>query len=132
MALLDVSEVIRCPLFTSPVTLIHMAESFDENGNPVWEDDSTSDVEAVVTSDMKAIERVPEALRRAGMILVRFMATDAPEGFHGGGYDVVLWQGRRFVVKDCADYTQFGEGFYRMVCWPEEASDGSYRDSFFC
>ena len=128
MALLDVSEVIRCPFFTSTVTLVHTSESFDANGNPIWADDDQSTCEAVVTSDMKSIERVPEALRRAGMILVRFMCSDAPEGFEGGGYDAVLWRGKRFLVKDCADYSQFGQGFYRLICWPEDSDDGSYRD----
>lgn len=126
MALLDVSEVIRDPLFTSPVTLIHRIESYDENGNPVWTDADQAEVMAVVTSDMKSLERLPDALRREGTILVRFMIDDAPEGFSGGGYDAVIWRGRRFVVKDTADYSQFGKGFLRLTCWPEEISNGSY------
>ena len=126
MALLDVSEVIRDPLFTSPVTLIHRIESYDENGNPVWTDADQAEVMAVVTSDMKSLERLPDALRREGTILVRFMIDDAPEGFSGGGYDAVIWRGKRFVVKDTADYSQFGDGFLRMTCWPEEINDGGY------
>ncbi|HIU85198.1 MAG TPA: hypothetical protein IAC66_07535 [Candidatus Aphodousia gallistercoris] len=126
MAELDVSEVITDPLFTSPVTLIHRVESFDGNGNPVWDDSANATVQAVVTSDLKSLERLPDALRREGTILVRFMKEDAPDGFQGGGYDAVLWRGKRFVVKDTADYSQFGRGFLRMTCWPEEVSDGSY------
>lgn len=126
MALLDVSEVIRCPLFTSQITLVHSTESYDENGNPVWSDGDQKTIDAVVTSDMKTIERVPDALRRTGMILVRFMIDDAPEGFQGAGYDAVVWNGKRFVIKDCADYSQFGQGFYRLTCWPEDADDGRY------
>lgn len=126
MALLDVSEVIRDPLFTTTVTLIKTTESVDEDGNAVWTDSAHADVQAVVTSDTKTIERLPDALQRAGTILVRFMIDDAPEGFQGSGYDAVLWRGRRFVVKDATDYSHFGQGFIRMVCWPEEASDGSY------
>lgn len=126
MALLDVSEVIRDPLFTTTVTLIKTTESVDEDGNAVWTDSSQADVQAVVTSDTKTIERLPDALQRAGTILVRFMIDDAPEGFQGAGYDAVVWRGRRFVVKDTTDYSHFGQGFIRMVCWPEEASDGNY------
>lgn len=126
MALLDVSEVIRDPLFTSPVTLIHREESYDENGNPVWTDADQAEVMAVVTSDMKSLERLPDALRREGTILVRFMIDDAPEGFQATGYDCLQWRGKRFVVKDTADYSQFGEGFLRMTCWPEEINDGRY------
>ena len=126
MALLDVSEVIEEPLFTSLVTLVAMAESFDAVGNPVWLESSSTTVMAVVTSDMKVIERLPEALRRVGAIVVRFMIPDSPSGFYGQGYSRVIWRGKKFTVKDCADYTQFGRGFLRLICHPEEVSDGSY------
>lgn len=126
MALLDVSEVITDPLFTSSVTLIARSLSYDENGNPVWNDEETEEVQAVVTSDMKAIERLSDALRREGTILVRILATALPLGFSGGGYDALVWRGKRFVIKDTADYTQFGQGFLRMVCHPEEVTDGGY------
>ena len=60
-----------------------------------------------------------------GSPLVRFMVDDAP-GFQGSGYDFVVWRGKRFVVKDATDYAHFGQGFIRMVCWPEEVSNGGY------
>lgn len=129
MALLDVSEVITDPLFTSPVILSGRREAFDVNGNPIWEDLESAEIQAVVTSDMKTIERLPDALKRAGTIIVRFMIADAPEGFSGGGYDCVKWRGKRFTIKDCADYTQFGQGFYRLICAPEEAYGGAYTNS---
>lgn len=126
MALLDVSEVIGDPLFTTPVTLVKVVESYDERGNPVWTDAASAEVDAVVTADTKTIERLPDALRRAGTILVRVLLEGLPDGFAGGGYDAVIWRGKRFVVKDTADYSQFGAGFLRMVCWPAEVSDGIY------
>lgn len=125
MALLDVSEVISDPLFTSCVTLIRTQETIDEYGEPIWTDVEKLDVQAVVTSDQKTIDRLPEALKRSGTILVRFLKTAAPN-YQGKGFDAVLWRGRRFVVKDAADYSHFGSGFIRMVCWPEEVSDGGY------
>ena len=125
MALLDVSEVIRDPLFTTQIQLVRRVEDVDDDGNAIWRDDDALSVEAVVTSDTKTIERLPDALQRAGTILVRFMVDDAPS-FQGSGYDFVVWRGKRFVVKDATDYAHFGQGFIRMVCWPEEVSDGSY------
>ena len=126
MALLDVSEVLNDPLFTSPVTLIARSLSYDENGSPYWEDDESEQVQAVVTSDLKAIERLSDSLRREGTILVRVLAKNLPINFNGGGYDALVWRGKRFVIKDTADYSQFGQGFLRMVCHPEEVTDGSY------
>lgn len=126
MALLDVSEVIADPLFTSPVTLIARSLSYDEDGEPVWSDEESEQVQAVVTSDMKAIERLSDALRREGTIIVRVLAKSLPFGFVGGGYDALVWRGKRFIIKDTADYSQFGQGFLRMVCHPEEVTDGGY------
>ena len=56
------------------------------------------------------------------------MISDAPADFQGGGYDAVIWRGKRFAIKDSADYAQFGQGFYRLICWPEDSDDGSYTD----
>ena len=125
MALLDVSEVLSGPLFTSCVTLVRCVEEIDDFGEPKWRDAERFDIRAVVTADQKTIDRLPEALKRAGTILVRFQIDDAP-GYQAKGYDAVIWRGRRFVVKDAADYSHFGAGFIRMVCWPEEVSDGGY------
>ncbi len=128
MALLDVSEVITDPLFTSPVQLVGTVQTADENGNPVWQEADSAEIMAVVTADMKTLERLPDALRREGSIIVRFMISDAPADFQGGGYDAVIWRGKRFAIKDSADYAQFGRGFYRLICWPEDSDDGSYTD----
>ncbi len=125
MALLDVSEVISDPLFTTTVTLVRTEEFVNDLGEATWRDAETREISAVVTADTKTIERLPDALRRAGTILVRFLVKDF-EDFCARGYDAVVWRGRRFVVKDAADYSHFGEGFVRMVCWPEEVSNGGY------
>lgn len=120
MALLDVSEVITDPLFASPVTFIRRSEGADEYGNPQWVEDERIESRAVVTADAKALSRLPDEMRQEGTILVRALIKDVPEGF-GTGYDCVLWRGRTFVVKDCGDYSQFGNGFLRLVCQPEDS-----------
>ena len=126
MATLYVARVIQSPLFTSPCKLIHFVEGLDQFGNPTWTEGESTEVMAVITADTKTISRLPEALRREGTILVRFMIADMPADFGGSGNDGVEWRGKRFVVKDCADYSQFGKGFLRLTCWPAEVSDGSY------
>ena len=126
MATLDVSEVIRDPLFTSEVTLIARTMTYDDDGNPVYTDADETTFQAVVTQDSKSLHRYPEAMLREGSIVVRFMVADAPEGFEGKGYDAVEWRGKRFIVKDATDYTQFGQGFIRLLCVPEEVTNGDY------
>ena len=126
MALLDVSEVISDPLFTSDVTLIPRVLTYDEDGNPVYADSSdTYEFKAVVTQDSKTLARYPDSLVREGSIVVRYLVNDAPE-MVGKGYDRVEWRGKSFVIRDASDYTQFGRGFIRLLCVPEDADDGSY------
>ena len=125
MALLDVSDVISDPLFTSPVRLITREESEDENGQPVWTDDVSYCINAVVTSDMKTLERLPEEIRRVGSIVVRFLVDDAP-CFKARAHDCVECRGLRFAINDSADYSRFGRGFIRLICSPEESTDGGY------
>ena len=126
MALLDVDEVLRDPLFTTKVRLSHYEQGFDSDGNPSWKRTSFTDCPAVVTSDEKQFSRLPESLRRDGTILVRVTVRDIPEGFSGSAFDRVVFRGRKFVVNSSGDYSQFGTGFIRMVCSPEETTDGSY------
>lgn len=125
MALLDVCEVLDDPLFTSEVTLTKRIEGYDDNGNPTWSDGDSKAAKAVVTADQKGIERLPEDLQKAGTILVRVNAASVPDGY-GTANDYVTWRGKNFVIKDCADYSQFGRGFLRFVCWPEEVTDVEY------
>ena len=118
MALLDVSEVLEDPLFTSTVILVTAAEGFDSLGNPVWLNTSEKAIQAVVTSDLKEMLRIPEELRIAGSILVRFPADLVPEGWSGTGFDEIIWNGQKYTVKDTGDYAQFGRGFLRCLSHP--------------
>ena len=128
MAILDVSEVISDPLFTSLITLIRRTESFDDNGNPVFTDSARVAVKAVVTADGKPQVRGADEYHRSGAINVRILLADIPKDF-GTGYDAVKYRGRYFVITETVDYSQFGRGFIRLTCIPEEISDGSYRFS---
>ena len=120
MANLDVSEVLEDALFTSAITLIPMSQDFDEYGNPVWKDGESKTIQAVVTSDLKSMLRLPEELRVEGSILVRFPSDLIPPGWTGENFDCIIWNGKRYTVKDTADYSQFGRGFYRCLCHPFE------------
>ena len=120
MANLDVSEVLEDPLFTSAVTLVTVAEDFDSLGNPIWVSGTEKTIQAVVTSDLKEMLRIPEELRIEGSILVRFPSDLVPEGWTGTGFDAIIWNGHKYTVKDTGDYSQFGRGFLRCFCHPLE------------
>jgi hypothetical protein len=120
MANLDVSEVLEDELFTSAVTLVPMVQGYDEYGNPKWENGESKTIQAVVTSDLKSMLRFPEEMRVEGSILVRFPSDLVPSGWTGENFDSIIWNGKKYTVKDTADYSQFGRGFYRCLCHPFE------------
>ena len=124
MATLSVLEVLVDPNFTSPVTLLGSQETYDENGNPVWVDLKSVAIQAVVTRDTGSIPRLPEALRKQSTILVRFPVSYAPEGFRGGGFDKVVYKNRTYLIQESSDWGQFTNGFYCLVCVPEEVTNG--------
>lgn len=130
MANLDLSDVIRDPLFTSEITVQSMGQSWDAMGNPIYAVSDEMILQAVVTGDSKPIERLPDGHRRAGGITVRFCLADVPPDFSGKSYDRVIWRGSFFVVQQVRDCSQFGRGFMTLVCAPEEPGDGSSGPGF--
>lgn len=111
MATLDVERVIRSPLFTSPCKLIHFVEGLDKFGNPPGPKAKAFEVMAVITADTKTISRLPEALRREGTILVRFMIADMPKVSGGSGNDEVEWRASALSSKTARITRSLGRAF---------------------
>lgn len=127
MALLDLSEVFD-PLFMSPVEIQHISGSAGADGELVEDEGERIKIMAVVSSDRKMINRLPEELRRDGTISVRVKKSDIPEGFQGNGYDRIYWRGKRFTINSTSDASQWGAGMLTMVCLPEEINGGDYGE----
>lgn len=113
------------PYFTSKVDLVHYGTTYEgEFQEPTYKELSRASIWGIVTSDDRALERLPESIRSAGAVSVRYQTADAPEGFTGGAHDRVEWRGQVYSIADNGNGSHYGAGFVKLLCNPWEASDG--------
>jgi hypothetical protein len=122
MALIDVSDILRDPDFTNVVTLIRRAVTINEHGENVMAETACY-ITAVVQGDAQEIlEKLPDGARLSDAIMVYFRGTLTAE--RPGGYaDIIVWNGRRYQVKEIAeDFHNYGAGFTKALCLLEAVS----------
>lgn len=115
MPFLDVSDVLADPLFADTLTLYRTTETVGSNGRTSVTQ-ATSTFSAVVTSaNGKELERLPEADRVKGGIIVHTVTRLV----NGGGNlapDEILYLGDRYTVVSLNDYSRYGVGFVAALC----------------
>lgn len=115
MPFLDVSDVLADPMFADALVLYRTTEAIGSNGR-VTSTEVPSNISAVVTSaNGKELERLPEADRIKGGIIVHTQARLVA----GGGDlapDELLYLGDRYVVVGVNDYSRYGTGFVAALC----------------
>ena len=122
MALIDVSDLLRDPDFTNVVTLIRRAVAVNEHGENVMTE-TPCHITAVVQGDnTETLDKLPEGARLSDVITVYYRGTLTAE--RPGGYaDIIVWQGKRFQVKEVAeDFLNYGAGFTKALCVLEAVS----------
>ena len=122
MALIDVSDLLRDPDFTNVVTLIRRAVAVNEHGENVMTE-TPCYITAVVHGDnTETLDKLPEGARLSDVITVYYRGALTAE--RPGGYaDIIVWQGKRFQVKEVAeDFMNYGAGFTKALCVLEAVS----------
>ena len=122
MALIDVSELLTDPDFTNTVTLIRRASTVNTYGENVMTE-TQSTITAVVQGDnTETLDKLPEGARLSDVITVYYRGTLTAE--RPGGYaDIIVWQGKRFQVKEVAeDFLNYGAGVTKALCVLEAVS----------
>lgn len=109
MALLDMSDVINDPDLCEPMGLVRIrrVQAVDLKGlaTDAEVEDAFSGVVTAGKGD--TLQRTPDGTRAAGNMTVTTTFDLIPnEG--GQDADIVVWQGRRYVVQTIADYRNFG------------------------
>jgi len=116
MALLDVSEILTDPDFSSRIKVKRRKQTIDVNGRSV-ETSETFDIIAVVTSDspndLNRGDPDYEFSNNAISVVTRFQLIGQTEGYLP---DVVIFAGNNYVVADINSYPQFGQGCYQTTC----------------
>lgn len=122
MALIDVSDLLRDPDFTNIVTLIRRMVSINQYGeNEIIE--TPCYITAVVQGDnTETLEKLPEGARLSDAITVYYRGTLTAET-PGGYADIIVWQGRRYQVREVTeDFQNYGAGFTKAICVLEAVS----------
>jgi hypothetical protein len=120
MAMIDVSEILLDPDFGNTVSLITRAASVNEYGEGVLAETAINVRVVVEQEGSEMMARLPEGARLSDYITVYYRGKLSAE--RAGGYaDVVVWDGKRYQVKEVAEnYLNFGAGFTKAICQIED------------
>lgn len=113
---LDVSRVLRNPLFADSAAVIRTTVTVDALTGRTVKAPSETPISVVVTSDKgRNLQRNPEAALSTGSIIVHsnFRFT---EGGDGVDADIVRWNGNDWTVVTVDDYSRYGAGFTVATC----------------
>lgn len=120
MALIDVTELLSDPDFMDSVTIIRRSQTVNEYGEA--EITETSSVVSVVVQPASPddMQRLPDSARRRDAIAVWYKGTLSADAYP----DVIVWQSKRFQVRDSEAYGNWGAGYSKAVCTLIEAGNG--------
>ena len=120
MTLLDVTEILSDPDFSTTFTVIQTYETISASGRSVQSIVTTPDVVGVVIPEGGNLVRLPDGSRLAGSIDV-YTTWPLKEGTGGADAspaseetseaDIVVWRARKYVVRATQDYSEFGQGW---------------------
>ena len=116
MPRLDVSRVLRNPLFADSAVVIRTATSVDPATGRTVEAPAETPISVVVISDKgQNLRRTPDAAVSDGSIIVHstFRFT---EGGGGVDADILRWSGNDWTVVTTDDYSRYGAGFTVATC----------------
>lgn len=116
MPLLDVTDVLYDPMFATSITVLRTTEGIDSNGRGYKGPEVSTTVVAVVIPQSGAVlQRLAEGSNISESITV-YTEFRLSASVDGQSADEILWNGRRYVVKNVSDYSQYGRGFMSAVC----------------
>ena len=116
MPLLDVSEILDDPDFSTVITILRTVEDVNNFGEATYSVKTFSNVSAVVTGDGgQALALLEDGSRISDSIVVH-CKLPLQAGTPKLAADKVIWNGALFLVKNSRDWSQWGAGFYRAAC----------------
>lgn len=109
MAQLDVSEVLSDPDLIEPTGLVRVrrTQTISAQGLATNAEASTAFSGVVTAGKGDSLRRTDAGNNAQGNITVT-TTTDLRAELPGQDADIVVWQGRRYVVESIADYRNFG------------------------
>jgi hypothetical protein len=120
MAMLDLSAVLSSPMLTDTFTVNRRTQTVGNNGRASTTVQAFTGVVGVVyPSDDNELKRYPDLQVQGDTITVitRF-ALRGESQISGTNFqpDLVIWNGRSYLVRVVNDYGNFGGGFIFAIC----------------
>ncbi|WP_179995590.1 hypothetical protein [Acinetobacter sp. YH16053] len=116
MATLDVSRVLLDPKFASRGIVCHRTKvDVGANGRSQKTETTHTFSGVVTTNDGSKMDRRPDGTLIKGAINIhtRFALSSGDAGYQA---DEITWKGRRYIVSQVLDNTQYGRGFVKAIC----------------
>ncbi|MGH8709732.1 MAG: hypothetical protein ACREVA_00160 [Burkholderiales bacterium] len=123
---IDMSALMRDPLFVEPITMRRRTVAINAFGEPVFKDDENEILASIQGLGQEHIEFVPQGARLSDLIGVYSAehltakspagATTASSAGRRTGYpDIIVWQGQDYEVVDRLNHLDQG-GYNMAVC----------------
>ncbi len=116
MGLVDVTELLLDPDFTSPMQIIPRTATIGSNGEQTTTDGTAVDtIGSVQPISGRALMRLPDALRVANIssFWVKGVITATATSRYP---DILTFGGRRYAVQTVLDWSNFGAGWCEGTC----------------
>jgi len=118
MGTIDVTDLLADPDFVDSMTVITRYPIINSLGENILRETRFDTVGSIQPADYEEIQKVPDALRVANMMVFYFKGkidTSSP----GKYSSVLVFQGQRYQIKTVADYSNWGAGYSEGTCVAE-------------
>ena len=125
MALIDVSELLLDPDFSTRFDVVRYTETVGANGRLVKTPTSYLNQVGVIYPSQSSLERGPDAdvQPKELTVVTKFQLRGITT--HNKP-DVVQWRGSEYTVMTVSGYSHFGHGFIEAMCQSKDLTDPDY------
>lgn len=119
MAQIDVTALLTDPDFVDEMQLIRRSANVSGRGENMVKEVTTTSVGSVQPTDGKTLRRLPEALQQEN--LTSFWFNGEVPTTDGCAYpSVLVFKGKRFLIRHVFDWSNWGSGWSEGVCVAEK------------
>ena len=121
MANIDVTQLFTDPDFCDPMKVITRVATVTSKGENLIKETSTLGVGSIQPIDGKALKRLPQSMQVED--LRSFWTNGQIADTEGCEYpSILVFQGRRYIVKHVFPWSNWGQGWTEGVCVAEALS----------
>lgn len=121
MAKLDVSFLMNDPDFVDPVSIVRRTTTINDYGENQLGETTITAIASVQAADGETLASLPEAARLTDVRNI-FTKTELIQDENGKYSDVIIWQGKRYILMHVRPWDNFGAGWFKGVMQYEGAS----------